>query len=176
MVQPDVLIPCKLQWIQSAGYEGPIPYKNGPSVYSDSNLFGAYGVAIVPGKFTPEAGCTPIPTDSPFVSSSSVYPVKMIGEYAFLKLCLLGCSWTEVEATGIDPCNAGSLPKGAGLSNSVMSCFNLGPGTEGHGGGACGYNCTSLKNTTSGKLVGCTRAHSSECNIYCDSRAFPGRG
>ena len=156
--------------------EGPFPYKNGPPIFSDSNLLGAYGMIIIPGTFDkedPEAGCTPVPKESPFASSSSVYPVKMtngVGD------CLLGCNWTEVEATGIDPCNAGSLPKGTGLSNSVMSCFNLGPGTEGHGGGACGYNCTSLKNTTSGKLVGCTRAHSSECNIYCDSRAFPGRG
>lgn len=156
--------------------EGPFPYKNGPSVFSDSNLLGAYGMIIIPGtvdKEDPEAGCTPVPAESPFASSSSVYPVKMTNG---VNDCLLGCNWTEVEATGIDPCNAGSLPKGAGLSNSVMSCFNLGPGTEGHGGGACGYNCTSLKNTTSGQLVGCTRAHSSECNVYCDTRTFPGRG
>jgi hypothetical protein len=151
-------------------------YKNGPSVFSDSNLLGAYGMTIVPGTFDkedPEAGCTPVPADSPFASSSVVYPVKMTNGANY---CLLSCNWTEVEATRIDPCNAGSLPKAAGLSSSVMSCFNVGPGTEGHGGGACGYNCTSLKpNRTSGQLVGCTRAHSSECDVYCDSRLFPSR-
>jgi uncharacterized surface protein with fasciclin (FAS1) repeats len=156
--------------------EDPLPYNNGPSVYSDSNLLGASGMAIVPGMFDTEAGCTPVPADSPFASSSSVYPAKLIGEYAFLKRCLLGCDWKEVEATGIDPCNAGSLPKGVGLSNSVMSCFNVN-GTVGHGGGACGYNCTNLKrDAVTGQLVGCARAQEAECEIYCDTRNFPSRG
>ena len=41
------------------------------------------------------------------------------------------CVWGQRSSTSTeDPCHAGSLPSGQGLSNSVMSCFDLGPGTE----------------------------------------------
>ena len=151
--------------------EGPFPYKNGPAIWSDANPFGAYGMVIAPGTFDPEAGgqCTPLPPTSPF-ASSRLSPVKMTDS---IKDCLIGCNWTAVQATGVDPCNAGSLPSGQGLSNSVMSCFDLGPGTEGHGGGACGYNCSLLRPNATDKLMGCTKADFGKCRVYCDSRTFP---
>jgi hypothetical protein len=155
--------------------EGPFPYQNGPPVWSDDTPFGAFGMIVMPGTYDredPEAGCTAVPPSSPFASSSSVRPVKMTDG---IHDCLLGCNITDVSATGVDPCHAGSLPKGAGLSNSVMSCFNLGPGTEGHGGGACGYNCTLLKpNGTNGQLIPCTKANVSKCEVVCDTRTLSG--
>ena len=141
MVQQDIPYP---DGAGSLIVEGPFPYKNGPSVFSDSNLLGAYGMVVIPGTFDkedPEAGCTPVPAESPFASSSSVYPVKMTNG---LNDCLLGCNWTEVEATGMTLATLGHCRRAQGY-NSVMSCFKLGPGTEGHGGGACGYVRTSLK-------------------------------
>jgi hypothetical protein len=155
--------------------EGPFPYKNGPAVWSDETPFGAYGMVVIPGTFDkedPEAACTPVPASSPFAHpESTVYPVKLTNG---IHDCLLGCNWTEVSRSGVDPCHAGSLPMGLGLSNSVMSCFNLGPGTEGHGGGACGYNCSLLQpHTEKGKLVPCTKADSTKCQLFCDTRTFP---
>ena len=173
----DVIINDNITWsgehtnIGALIIEGPFPYKNGPAIWSDANPFGAYGMVIAPGTFDPEAGgqCTPLPPTSPF-ASSRLSPVKMTDS---IKDCLIGCNWTAVQATGVDPCHAGSLPSGQGLSNSVMSCFDLGPGTEGHGGGACGYNCSLLRPNATDKLMGCTKADFGKCRVYCDSRTFP---
>jgi hypothetical protein len=146
--------------------EGPFPYKNGPSVWSPSTPWGAYGMIVAAGKFR-EGKCDPLPADSPFAVSPAQHPVEMTnGE----NLCLLACNKSEVEATGVDPCHAGSLTNPL-LSNSVMSCFDLGPGTAGGDGGACGYNCTALaKNET---MEPCTDVGKQSCALYCDTRTFP---
>ena len=117
---------------------------------------------VAAGQYHNKA-CTPLPPDSPFVKTA-LRPVKMTNG---AKLCLVACNKTEVEATGVDPCHVGSLTDPA-LSNSPMSCFDLGPGTAGGGGGACGYNCTSFM-PSGAPCTDPTRG----CNIYCDTRTFP---
>ena len=47
--------------------EGPFPYKNGPSSYSDpDNLLGAYGLLMAPGSKDKHGNCEALPKDSPF--------------------------------------------------------------------------------------------------------------
>ena len=150
--------------------EGPFPYKNGPPVWNGghgSNPWDAYALIIAPGKLGADGKtCEPVPADSPFAGATNVRPLPLSnGE----KGCLLGCNWTEVSATGVDPCHAGSLTAPP-VSNSVMSCFNVGPGTMSGGGGACGYNCTAF---VAGTMTPCTKANVGTCEVYCDSRSFP---
>jgi hypothetical protein len=116
---------------------------------------------IVPGTFKKKSGCSPLPADSPFAKTAN-RPLHMTNG---LKDCLVACNKTEVEATGMDPCHVASLtdPK---LSNSKMSCFDLGPGTAGGGGGACGYNCSLVQ--PSG--APCTDIETQQCGVDCDTR------
>lgn len=117
---------------------------------------------IVPGTFDKTTGCTPLPADSPFAKTTN-RPLHMTdGD----NQCLVACNKTEVEATGVDPCHVGSLT-GPTLSNSQMSCFDLGPGTAGGGGGACGYNCSLIQ--TGG--APCTDRATQQCGLLCDTRA-----
>ena len=152
--------------------EGPFAYPHGPPVWSDDNPSGAYGMLIAPGSFA--AGkCEAIPADSVF-AKGGLHPLKMTngGDE-----CLLACNKTDVQATGVDPCHIGSLADP--LSNSRMSCYDLGPGTAGGGGGACGYNCSALVASAAqkDKVVPCKAADvkKGDCNIYCDTRTFPGK-
>ena len=153
--------------------EGPFPYKNGPPVWNGDygkNPWDAYGMIAAPGKLGADGKtCEAVPADSPFAASTTVRPLPLTnGE----KFCLLACNLTDVEATGVDPCHIGSLTAPP-VSHSVMSCFDLGPGTMGGGGGACGYNCTAF----AGKdMTPCTKANVGTCSVYCDSRNFPAEG
>ena len=52
------------------------------------------------------------------------------------------------------------------MSNSKMSCFDLGPGTAGGGGGACGYNCSLIQPGG----APCTDIETQQCGVYCDTR------
>lgn len=147
--------------------EGPFAYPKGPATWSNSTPWGAYGMIIIPGKST-HGKCDPIPADSPF-AKSGLLPAEMTNGGT---QCLLSCNTTEVELTGVDPCHAGSIDS---PTNSVMSCFNLGPGTAGGGGGACGYNCSAFVGARTDELVPCHAEDISKgaCNIFCDSRTFP---
>ena len=147
--------------------EGPMQYENGPLCWSPTTPWGAYGMIIAPGKFDKKQNdCTPIPATSP-LAKAGLIPVRMTDG---IKDCLVGCNITEVKRTGIDPCHVASVTD---TSNSVMSCFDLGPGTV-HGAGACGYNCSVFhpKLDTHGRLQPCTSI-SSDCYIYCDTRTYP---
>jgi len=144
--------------------EGSFPYKNGPSTWTPTTPWGAYGIIIAAGKFH-EGMCEPLPADSPFTGKGQL-PMRMTNG---LDLCLLSCNKTEVEVTGVDPCHIGSLNDPA-LSNSPMSCYDLGPGTAGGGGGACGYNCTALAHE---RMEPCTDPAGQSCLVYCDTRTFP---
>ena len=125
---------------------------------------------IAPGAFA-HGTCDALPADSPFVKTA-LKPVKMTNG---MDTCLLSCNKTEVEATGVDPCHAGSLSE---PTNSAMSCFDLGPGTAGGGGGACGYNCTALVTSAAQEhqVQACTTSDlaKGDCLLYCDTRTFPG--
>lgn len=155
--------------------EGPGPATDFP-LWSDANRWGAYGMIIAPGTFQKKgsSACSPVPAGSPFAGQQ---PVKMTNG---VNDCLIGCNASEVKRTGMDPCHAGSLGE-AGLSNSPMSCFDLGPGTVA-GGGACGYNCSLLVGGAGRALselsgpIPCSKADhdAGKCFIYCDSRTFPG--
>ena len=52
--------------------EGPFPYQNGPDVWSNDNLFGAYGLIDAAGSTDDDGQCTPVPDDSPFAGSNDV--------------------------------------------------------------------------------------------------------
>ena len=148
--------------------EGPLPYKNGPSSYSEpDNLLGAYGLIMAPGSKDAHGNCDPLPKDSPF-QNTKLFPVPFNNG---LETCQIGCNITEVEETGVDPCHVGDI--GSPYSNSPMSCFNIGSMAGGYG--VCGYNCTALQYAETEKLVGCTQDDigSGKCFIYCDSRTFP---
>ena len=150
--------------------EGPFPYKNGPPVWTPDTISGAYGLIDAAGDAKTIGGkCPPVPSDSPFANSTDVHPVQLTNG---LTNCLLGCNLTKVKTTGIDPCRVGSI--GPPLSNSIMSCFDVGPGMAG-GYGVCGYNCTAFVSSRTDELVYCTQEDfgKSACLIYCDSRTFP---
>jgi hypothetical protein len=150
--------------------EGPFAYKNGPPVWTPDTITGAYGLIDAAGDAKTIGGkCPSVPTDSPFANSKDVYPVQLTNG---LTSCLLGCNLTQVKNTGVDPCRIGSI--GAPLSNSIMSCYDVGPGMAG-GYGVCGYNCTAFVQSRTDKLVYCTQDDFGKgaCAIYCDSRTFP---
>ena len=146
--------------------EGPFQYENGPLCWSPTTPWGAYGMIIAPGSHNKHHTCTPIPAASP-LAKTGLTPVPLTDG---IKDCLVGCNITEVKITGIDPCHAASVTD---TTNSVMSCFDLGPGTV-KGAGACGYNCSVFheKLDGNGRLQPCTSI-SSDCFIYCDTRTFP---
>ena len=144
--------------------EGPFPYKNGPSIWSDKTPWGASALVAIPGSVK-GGKCEAVPKDSPFYHST-LKPVPFTnGAHG----CLVGCNISDVAATNKDPCKIGSvmLP----LSNSPMSCFDVGPGFAG-GWGLCGYNCTALEPH---KKTPCTDEDrkSGNCSIDCNSRGFP---
>ena len=147
--------------------EGPFPYKNGPSTWSDTNRWGAYGLIAAAGTVV-NGTCPPIPTDSPFYNSVQ-RPVQLTNG---VHDCLIGCNLTQVERTGHDPCHIGdlSLP----LTNSPMSCFDVGPGMAG-GWGLCGYNCSIFQGDQTKELTPCSAEDigSGKCFVYCDSTTFP---
>ena len=124
-------------------------------------------MAVVPGtRATKTDSCPPVPVSSPF---AKLVPKKLTNG---VKDCLLSCNITEVERTGTDPCHVGSLTS---PSNSIMSCFNLGPGTM-KDAGACGYNCSVFKGTgdkATREPCRASDAKASDCQIYCDTRTFP---
>merc|ERR1711871_800294 len=126
--------------------EGPFPYKNGPSVWSDDNRWGAYGLIVAPGTLSDDGKCTPLPSDSPF-TKTKLHPVPLTNG---IKDCEVGCDLKQVEKTGVDPCRIASLD--TPLSDSPMSCFNVGDGMAG-GWGVCGYNCTAFQHESTDKLV-----------------------
>eukprot|EP00937_MAST-01D_sp_MAST-1D-sp2_P006429 g6429.t1 len=142
--------------------EGPLPNTNFP-LWSDKNRWGAAGMIIAPGKFDKNRKCDAVPASSPFAGQE---PVKLTNG---VNDCLIGCNTTQVKLTGKDPCRAGSLS--APLSNSPMSCFDLGPGTVA-GAGACGYNCSII--TAGGAPCSQKDRDVGDCFINCDSRTFPG--
>lgn len=145
--------------------EGPFYYPGGPATWNDTSPYGAYGLIIAPGKLS-DGHCQPIPSESP-LAKAGLHPVKLTNG---VKDCLVGCSIESIRKGSPDPCHAASLhdPK---LSNSAMSCFDVGPGTA-EGAGVCGYNCTALNHNTGGV---CKQADFKDgaCNIFCDSRKFP---
>lgn len=148
--------------------EGPMAYKNGPSVWSPTNELGAYGLVVIPGSVV-DGACEEVPADSVF-AKSRLKPVSLTNG---LKDCLIGCNLTEVSATGNDPCKVGSVA--APSSNSPMSCFDVGPGMAG-GYGVCGYNCSAFDSTKTDKNTPCPTTGgrpTTDCEIYCDSRTFP---
>eukprot|EP00039_Didymoeca_costata_P021439 m.344527 g.344527 ORF g.344527 m.344527 type:complete len:207 (-) comp24622_c0_seq1:142-762(-) len=149
--------------------EGPFPYKNGPEVWSPQTPTGAYGLIQAGATRKKDGSCPPIPTDSVFYDDSDVKVVHLTNG---LKTCLLGCNISKVNSTGKDPCNKASL-KDSSLSNSQMSCFDVGPSFAG-GWGICGYNCSAWQSAKHPNLVPCTSQKDiSNCSIYCDSRTFP---
>ena len=151
--------------------EGPFPYENGPSIRSDDNLLGAYGL-IEAAASTLDGVCMAVPDDSPFSGSKDVLPARLKQSQS----CVLACNPDDIEAGAPDPCDAGSL-NDPSLSNSKMSCFKIGDMiTQGYTG-MCGYNCTALDSTSTDTLKGCTsddiNGGNPNCMIYCDSRTFP---
>ena len=151
--------------------EGPFPYENGPSIRSDDNLFGAYGLIDAAASIV-DGVCMAVPEDSPFAGSKDVLPMRL----KQIDSCVLACDPDAIEAGAADPCDAGSL-NDPSLSNSKMSCFKIGNMiTEGYTG-MCGYNCTAFHSDSTDTLKGCTTADLSDiysdCLIYCDSRTFP---
>eukprot|EP00949_MAST-11_sp_MAST-11-sp1_P002485 g2485.t1 len=104
--------------------EGPFPYKNGPPVWTNSTLWGAYGLLNAPGRYT-NGECDAVPASSPFYKSD-LKPVPLTDG---LKDCLIGCNLTQVSETGHDPCHVGSVTY---PTNSPMSCFDVGPGFAVH--------------------------------------------
>ena len=145
--------------------EGPFPYKNGPPVWTNSTLSGAYGLLNAPGRYT-NGECDAVPASSPFYKSD-LKPVPLTDG---LKDCLIGCNLTQVSETGHDPCHVGSVTY---PTNSPMSCFDVGPGFAG-GWGVCGYNCTAY-HAKAKTLIPCTQADigAGKCDIFCDTRTFP---
>ena len=146
--------------------EGPFPYNNGPSTWSDENRWGAYGLIDIPGVPSQDGKCPPVPADSPFATSSTVRPVPMTNG---LHDCMLGCNISAVGATGVDPCHAGS-----GFAGTIMSCFDVGPGMAG-GYGVCAYNCSAFQSAHKDKRVPCGKDDIGKglCSIFCDPRALP---
>ena len=148
--------------------EGPFPYQNGPDVWSNDNVLGAYGLIDAAGSIDSDGQCTPVPDDSPFAGSKDVKPVR----FKEMRSCALACSPEAIAGGAPDPCDAGSL-NDPSLSNSKMSCFSIGNMlTQGYTG-MCGYNCTALDPTSTTELKGCDSDNMSTCLIYCDSRTFP---
>lgn len=148
--------------------EGPFAYENGPDVWSDDNPWGAYGMIFAGGQFDRETReCTAVPDDSPFAGSKDVVP----GAFnQGLDICGLTCNLDDVKNTGVDPCHAGNIG-GDSLSNSPMSCFDIGNMLKAKGAGVCAYNCTAFY--ADDPAVPCTADNVGGCNIYCDSRTFP---
>lgn len=151
--------------------EGPFAYENGPSIRSDDNLLGAYGL-IEAAASTVDGVCMAVPDDSPFAGSKDVLPMRL----KQMQSCVLACDPDDIEAGAADPCDAGSL-NDPSLSNSKMSCFKIGNMITNGYTGMCGYNCTALDSTSTDTLKGCTTADinggNPNCMIYCDSRTFP---
>ena len=151
--------------------EGPFPYKRGPETWSPKTPNGAYALISIPGSTVGgSAKCTPIPADSPFFGSTAVRPVALTN--GANNTCMLGCDTAAVTRTGRDPCNLGTVRQ---PTNSIMSCWDVGPGFAG-GSGVCGYNCSAFEpKLVDGKIHTCDKEdlEKGNCEVFCNSLGFP---
>jgi hypothetical protein len=147
--------------------EGAVGYKNSFPVWNGTTGLGAFGFTAITPESATDTGCPPLGNDawSRRLQRAGLVPISLNahGEPS-LHSCLLGCNWTHVQQTGVDPCSAGSHP--VTQPHAVYSCFYGGPGWITPASmGVCGFNCSAR--TSSG--VPCTQQlfDEHECFVDC---------
>ena len=148
--------------------EGCAQYKNGPTCWAkDTHPDGAYGWINLGQHSNTTAGCPRIPKNaigSLLPVNTPLFPVSLneaLTESGTSSMCVLACNVSEVSRTGVDPCNAGTIPAKRPLPSwmlppvqksgaaevlpgpLVMACFYGGAGwMKDPTMGMCGYNIT----------------------------------
>jgi hypothetical protein len=148
--------------------EGPGAYPDGPSVWSDTNVQGAYGWISNSPPATEDSKCPPIPVDSP-LDRTLLTPIALVAHGPPISACMLACNITRISETGIDPCNAGAVVSPVAAN---YSCFYGGAGwLDNPDLGVCGYNC-SIFVIGSGGLQPCHQSDidTHRCELECDRR------
>ena len=101
--------------------EGCVQYPHGPTCWVNETVpTGSYGWIALGPKAARTADCPAIPTDgigSQLGPDSPLYPVSL--KEALTKngqeFCALACNISEVQRTGVDPCNKGTIAAHAPL-------------------------------------------------------------
>ena len=175
--------------------EGCAQYENGPRCWSnDGQPDGAYGWINLCKMTNTSAECPPIPVDgigTLLGPDTPLFPASMaeaLTPPAGSSLCFLACNKSEVERTGVDPCNAGTIPAGKPLPSWIlpplqpfgspellpgplqMNCYYGGKGwMKDPTMGMCGYNMT-FRNS---KGDYCTSVSEPNCGLVIDPRRVP---
>jgi hypothetical protein len=154
--------------------EGPAAYERGPHVWSNGSAFnesGAYAFTFNSPSGRTDSECPPLPTNTTF-DTTKVWPISLRAHGVGISNCALRCNWTAVQAGEPDPCAPGSVSRPD--VSAPMRCYWGGPGwLHGPDVGVCGYNCTALHPDT-GALCDADDVQKDECEVFCDSRYFPG--
>jgi hypothetical protein len=178
--------------------EGCVQYPHGPTCWANATQpAGDYGwIVLGPTGITRTEDCPAIPADgigSQLGKDTPLYPISL--KEALTEngspTCALACNISEVERTGIDPCNQGTIaantPLPAWLLPPVqktgspeqlpgpvtMSCFWGGKGwMKDPTMGMCGYNATNR--SPQGEFCPTLSAPPAGCpNLALDPRRFP---
>jgi hypothetical protein len=150
-------------------FEGCAPYHDGPTCWSDASPAGSYAFTANTPPASTDAGCPPIP-QSLGLDPTKVKPISLNQHNEpSLNQCVVACNMTEVAATGVDPCTAGSITSPVA---AAMSCYWGGPGfLTPDGLGICAYNCTVINAKTS-TYCNSTEVKAQECVVACDPRTI----
>ena len=181
--------------------EGCSQYPNGPTCWGSppnaTVVNGSYGWIALGPKAARTSDCPAIPADgigSQLGADTPLYPVSL--KEALTKdgsdFCVLACNMSEVERTGVDPCNKGTIAANAPLpawllppvqklgspeqmpSPVTMSCFSGGMGwMKDPTMGMCGYNAT-VRSPLTGEFCPTFSAPPAGCpTLALDPRTMP---
>jgi len=152
--------------------EGPVGYQNGPKVWTPGSEDGAYAFTMLaqPGKSDAECKA-PLPSNgSSWTPGAHAKPFSLRSHGEPISDCVIGCNWTDVSLSGIDPCNAGSIETPV---TAIYSCYYGGKSwLKDDDLGVCGFNC-SVRHIVGGSFCSDADIKAGLCDIYCDPRDFP---
>lgn len=165
--------------------EGCAQYPNGPKCWNGENPDGAYGWINLGRMTNTSAECPAIPMDgigSLLGSNSTLFPASMADALtppAGSNLCFLACNKSEVERTGVDPCNAGTIPAGKPLPSWILPPVQA-LGSPEYFPGPLEMNCYYggkgwMKDSTMG-MCGYKLSLQDSHGAYCKSVTQPGCG
>ena len=150
-------------------FEGSVAYKNGPKTWSPETPDGSYGWSFLPGSQDATGRCAATPA---IFDSSLVKPLPFKSSGAGpLGGCFLSCNLTDVEMTGKDPCEAGSVDSPT-AGPGTMRCYSGGDFwlTPPHTG-MCGFNCT-LRHANHIQSYCKNNSIGSDCVVACHTPDF----
>lgn len=144
-------------------FEGTVPYHNGPPVWSKQNPAGSYGFTFNAGAEN-DGECPPLPL---VFNATNLKTASLKASGSGATGCFIACNLTEVEETGVDPCEAGSVNSPT-AGPAAMRCYSGGdtwlkpPHT-----GMCAFNCT-LRVASTGAAT-CESPTDPDCELACNT-------